>query len=182
MMRLTRLADQRLNRHGDGEIGLAGAGGTDAEDQIVALDGFEIAALRDGFGRENLLAETALLAAVDQRAKRDFGIGGDDAQQAVEIAVLEDLAFADEREVVLEDSLGAGHVVGLAFDFDGVAAEFRADVQAGFDEPDVFIAGTEEALDASADLHAGFHLVGTRPPGNDVGINDCRKRNIKSDW
>ena len=61
------LADERLDGHGDGEISFAGAGGSDAEDEIVALDGFEIAALCDRFGRENFLAEAALLAAFEER-------------------------------------------------------------------------------------------------------------------
>ena len=69
MMRATCLFDQRGDRHGDGEIGLAGAGGADAEDQVVALDGFQVAALVDGLRRQHLLAEIALLAAVHQGAQ-----------------------------------------------------------------------------------------------------------------
>ena len=47
---------------------------------VVALDGFEVAALVDGFRSENLLAEIALPAAVDQAPKRDFGILRDHAE------------------------------------------------------------------------------------------------------
>ena len=65
-MRRDALADEGLNRHGDGEIGLAGARRADAEDEIVALDGFQIAALRDCFRSQNFLAETALLAALEK--------------------------------------------------------------------------------------------------------------------
>ena len=39
------LVDERGNGHGDGEIGLAGAGRAHAEDQVVAFDGLEVASL-----------------------------------------------------------------------------------------------------------------------------------------
>ncbi len=116
------------------------------------------------FGREHLLAETALLAALEERAQRDFGIGGDDAQQTVEIAVLEDDAFAHEREIILENAFRAGDGVGLAFDFERVRAQPGADVQTGFEQADIFVARAEKAFDTAADLDCGFHLFGARPP------------------
>ena len=94
------LVDQRGNRHGDGEIGFAGPGRADAEYQVVAFDGFDVAALIDGFRRQHLLAEVALLAALYQLEQRDIGVAGDDTQKAVEIAVVEDMAFANQAIVV----------------------------------------------------------------------------------
>ncbi len=54
----------------------------------------------------------------------------------------------------------AADVVRLAFDFQVVVDQMGVDAQAGFDQPDVFIAGAKEAFDASADTDAGFHQVG----------------------
>ncbi len=158
-MRGYLLVDQRGDGHGDGQIGLAGAGGADAEDHVVALDGFQVAALVDGFRRQHLLAEIALLAAVDQGAEGHFRVVGDHAQVAVQVAVIEDVAFAQQRVVVFQDVFGAGDVVGFAFDFEVVVYELSVDAQSGFEKPDVFIAGAKQALDASADTHAGFHQV-----------------------
>ena len=41
----------------------------------------------------------------------------------------------------------------------------------GFDQPDVLIAGAKQAFDASADMHAGFHLgsVSVPPKGSKRG-------------
>ncbi len=160
MMRATCLFDQRGDGHGHGQVGLAGARRADAEDQVVALDGFQVAALVDGFRRQDLLAEVALLAALHQRAQGHFGIGGDHAQVAVQVAVVEDVAFAHQRVVVFQDAFGARDVVGFAFDFEVVVDQLGVDAQSGFDQPDVFIAGAEEAFDASADAHASFHRMG----------------------
>ena len=159
-MRLTCLADQRGDGHGDGEIGLAGAGGADAEDEVVALDGFEVAALVDGLGRENLLAEAALLAAADQAAEGDFRIVGDDAEVAVEVAVVEDVAFLDELVVVVEDVLGAAYAGRLALDFEVAIHQAGVYGQARFEEPDVLVTSSEETLDAAADTYASFHGFG----------------------
>src|ERR1700744_3611203 len=46
------LADEGLNRHRDGKISLAGTGRADAENEVVTLDSFEIAALGDSLGSE----------------------------------------------------------------------------------------------------------------------------------
>ena len=151
------LVDQRGDGHRDGEIGLAGARGADAEDQVVPLDGFKVAALVDGLRRENLLAEIALLAALHQRAQRHFGIDGDDPQVAVQIAIVEDVTFAHQRVVVLQNVLGADDVAGLAFDFEIVVDQLRMDAQSGFDQPDVLVAGAKQAFDASVNTHASFH-------------------------
>ncbi len=67
------LVQQRRNRHGHREIRFSGTGGTDAENQIVALDRFHVAALVYGFRRQRLLAEIALPPAVHQAAQRHFG-------------------------------------------------------------------------------------------------------------
>ena len=52
----------------------------------------------------------------------------------------------------------------FAFDFEQVVDKLRVHFEAGFDQADIFIAGAEQAFNASADLHAGFHLVGVWLP------------------
>ena len=147
-------------RHGHGQVGLAGARRADAEHQVVALDGFQVAPLVDRFRRQHLLAEIALPAALHQGAQRHLGVERHHAQVAVQVAVVEDVAFAHQRVVVFQDALRAGDVLRFAFDFEVVVDQLGVDAQARFDQPDVFIAGAEQAFDASADAHASFHRVG----------------------
>src|ERR1035437_3224517 len=113
-----------------------------------------------GLGRQHLLAEVALLARVHQGAKRHFAVASDHAQVAVQVAVGEDVAFAEQGVVVLQDVGRAADVLGLAFDFEVVVEQVGLDAQSGFNQPDVFIPGAEEAFDASADADAGFDQVG----------------------
>jgi hypothetical protein len=47
MIRLTRLAEQERDGLRHREVRLAGAGGPDAEDDVVLLDRVEVALLRD---------------------------------------------------------------------------------------------------------------------------------------
>src|SRR5471030_1498662 len=125
------LVDQRGDGHGNGQIRLAGAGGADADHQVIALDGLQIAPLVDGFRRQHFLAEVALLAAMHQRPQRHLRIDRDHAQVAVEIAVVEDVALADQRVVVFQDILGPGDVGRFAFDFQAVVDQLSVDAQSG---------------------------------------------------
>ena len=184
-MRVTRLLIEGLNRHGDGEISLAGSRGADAEDQIVALDGFQITALRDRFRSENLLAEAALLSAFEKAAQRHFGIGGNHAQQAVQIAILENDAFANEREIILQNTFGTRYGFGFALDFEGVLPQPGADIQTGFEQADVFVARAEEAFNAAANLNCGFHLFGATTSGKclwEVQTSGGLKRGKRMAW
>src|ERR1035438_6435797 len=62
--------------------------------------------------------------------------------------------------VVLQDVGRAADIGGFAFDFEGVVEQMGLHAQSGFDQPDVFVAGSKEAFYASADADAGFHQVG----------------------
>ena len=84
----------------------------------------------------------------------------DHAQIAVQIAVVEDVAFAQQRVVILQDARRADHVLRLALDLQVVVEQMGLDAQPGFDQPDVFIASAKEAFNASADTDTGFHQVG----------------------
>ena len=100
------------------------------------------------------------LPTVHQGAQRHFAIVGDHAQVAVQVAVVKDVALADEGVVILQDVSRAVDVFRLTFDFQVVIDELGVDTKSGFEQPDVFVAGSEEAFNASADTHAGFHQVG----------------------
>ncbi len=120
-------AQQCGNGHGDGQVRLAGAGGSDAEYQIVALHGFQVPPLVDGLRRQDLLAETALFAAVHQGAQGHFRIESHHAQIAVQVAVIEDVAFAHEGVVILQDGFRARDVGCFAFDFQAVIDQLGVD-------------------------------------------------------
>ena len=92
--------------------------------QVVALDRFEIAALVDGLRRQRLLAEVALPAALIPGAQVHLGVVGDDAQVAVEIAVVEHVAFAHQSHVFLENAFRARHTSGVSLEFQGVVTRW----------------------------------------------------------
>ena len=96
-------------------------------------------------------------------------IGGDHAQEAVQIAVVEDVAFAHQRAVVGKDVGSARDARVFAFNFETIIEQARADIQPAFDQPNILVASPEQGLNAAADLYAGFHSrknkVGLFTPG-----------------
>ncbi len=156
-MRLTLFRQERGNRHGHGQVGFAGTRRTNAEHQIVALDGVDVAPLHHALRRDHFLAEGALFPALDQTAQGDVGVHGHHAQEAVQIAVVEGVALAHQGDVVVQDLRGPGYAGLLAFDFQGVIQQPRADVQAFFDQADILVSGPEQGLNAAADLDDGLH-------------------------
>ena len=132
-------------------------GGADAENQIVTLDGVEVAALVHGLRRNDFLAEAALFSAFHQTAQTRIGVRGHHAQEAVEIAVIEHVPGVHQRYIIVQDTGGAGDSRVVAFNLQRVIEQPRADLKAGFDQADIFVAGPEQGLNATADLYAGFH-------------------------
>ena len=82
---------------------------------------------------------------------------GDYAQKAVEIAVIEDMPFANQAIVVLQYRFGAIDADGLTLNFEAVIDQLRVHVETSFNQPDIFIASAEQALDAAVNAYAGFH-------------------------
>lgn len=105
------------------------AGWSHAENQIVALDGFHVAPLIHSLGRQQFLSKRPLPAARDQRAQANLGIFGADAKVTVQIAVIENMPFAHQGDVVFQDVFGARNVGRLALDFERVVDQLRADLQ-----------------------------------------------------
>ena len=106
--------------------------------------------------------------------RRDFGIGGDNAQQAVQIAILEHHALAHEREIILENALRTRDGLGLTLNFESIFPQPCADIQTGFEQPDIFIPRAKKPFNAAANLNCGFHLFGVRPPDMRMGSANIR--------
>ena len=146
--------------HGDGEVGFAGAGGTEAEGHVALFDGLDVLALVGRAGLDHALdAGGALLACVDERFEGDGGVGDDEFEHAVEFAVVEvDAGFSEGVEVG-EDLFDAGDAVGFAGDVDGVASEIDGYVQLVLEEAKIFIVGPVEGFYARSDFEGFFYQV-----------------------
>ena len=157
--------------HGDGEIGFAGAGRAHAEDHVVLLDGLDVAALVERAGLDGALdAGGALLAGFGHGAKGGRGIGHDQAQHAVQFAVVGMDALAAQGLEVLKDAPDAGDAFVGALHMHGVGAKIDADAERVFHQPEVFIAGPEQGLKVGRDLQSDLQRV-QRPPGRRVPVN-----------
>ena len=114
--------------HGHGEIGLAGAGGADAEDHVVLLDGFDVLALIERTRLHGALdARGALLAGIGKRTQRRGGIGHHQAQHAIQFAVVGIDALPSERFEVLKNALDSGHRFVRPFHVHGVGSKVDPD-------------------------------------------------------
>ena len=74
------LCDEGGDGHGDGKVSFAGAGGSDAENEVIALDCLEVSTLIDRLWGENLFAEVSLAAAGNEGAEGDGGISSDNPE------------------------------------------------------------------------------------------------------
>ncbi|MCX6618873.1 MAG: hypothetical protein NTZ98_22595 [Acidobacteria bacterium] len=138
--------------HGHRQVGLARARRADADDQVVALDGFQVPPLVDRLGQYDLLAETALPAAVHQGPQSDLRILDDHLQVAVHVSVAEDLTLAYQRYVVFQDALRAADAGLLPLDLQRVIEQAGTNVEAGFQQAHVFVTSPEQGLNAAGDL------------------------------
>ena len=94
----------------------------------MPLDGFHVAPLIHGFGRQRFLAEIPLTPAVHQAAQSHFRVFSDHAQITVQVTVGEALAFLDQRDVILQNAGGPNDVRFLAFDLERIVPEAGGDV------------------------------------------------------
>ena len=118
------LVHQRRDRHGHGEIRLAGARRPDAEHQIVALDRVHVAALVHGFRRQRFLSEIALPAAVNQAAQRRLPGSAVTTRRKLFRSPLGKIwpSFT-RRDIIFQNAGGANHVGLVAFDFERVVQQ-----------------------------------------------------------
>ena len=99
----------------------------------------------------------ALLAGVDEGAEGDGGIGDDQLEHAVELAVVEvDAGLAEGVEVGEDAGDAVDAASSVTGDLDGVGAEIDGDVQAIFHEAKIFVAGSVQGLNAGGDFEGFF--------------------------
>src|SRR5215469_13479049 len=60
--------------------------------------------------------------------------------------------------IIGKNLLSARNVSVATFDFDGVGAHGDRDVEAVFEQSQVFVAGSKQGFDVGADLDLGLHL------------------------
>ena len=143
--------------HGNGEVGLSGAGGAEAEGHIGLFDGLDVLALVGAAGLDHALdSGGALLAGIHEGLEGDGGVGDDQLEHAVELAVVEvDAGFA-ERVEVGEDAGDAVDIGLRAGELDVVGAEVDGYVETIFHEAEVFVAGSVERFNTGCDLEGFF--------------------------
>src|SRR5262249_39464117 len=120
--------------HRDREIGLSGSGRPNSKHQVLTFDRFHVAPLRHGFWSDDFLAKTALLPAFDESTQAGFGIFGNDPKEAVQIAIVEHVAFAHQRHVIAENFGGPSDGLILAFDLKTIVEQTGPNIQSGLDQ------------------------------------------------
>src|SRR5215207_2001295 len=143
------LLRQGLHGHRDGEVRLPRAGGADAEDDVVGLDGLDVAALVGRLGRDLLLAGGVEARLGEVVAQRVGAVFGDLGEGFAEFLVGEGLALAEERGEVLDDAPGGLHAPGVAVEGQILTARVHAHVEERFQVLDVLVVDAEERLDGS---------------------------------
>ncbi len=108
--------------HRHGEIGLAGAGGTDAKDDVVAADGIDISFLRDAFRRDR-----ALVRGYIDRVEKDIlqlgaVIAAQDADRVVDVAGVNRIAFFQKTVELAQNLARQLDLQRVAFDLHRRAA------------------------------------------------------------
>ena len=62
--------------------------------------------------------------------------------------------------VIGEDLFGAGNITRRTFQVDGIGSQVDIDIQAVFQQAQIFVSRAEESFDVGADFNALLHLVG----------------------
>ena len=121
---------QRGDGHGHGEVGLAGAGGADAEDHVVGLDGLEVGALAGGLRDDRRTLRARRGSCVSSSSSRLGFVRLGDGAERVEKLVLADGHAALPRAVeLLEDAPRLLDAIRLALDAQPAVARGHADFE-----------------------------------------------------
>ena len=93
------------------------------------------------------------------------GIRRDQAQHAVEFAVLEENALTPQRLVILKDSLDAAKGVLRTLNRDRIGYQVDAHTESVLHQSQIFVAGPEQGLKIGRDLEMFSHQARKKPPG-----------------
>ena len=143
MMRFTRFDSRAAIAMATARYVLPVPAGPIAEDHVVLLDGFQVSALVNTLGLHGALAEGALLACFDKTAQRRRRVGGQDPDHRSEVPINKGDAGTNQVLVIGKDLLGASHIAGRSLYFDGIDLHSNGNVQAIFQQTQVFISCAE---------------------------------------
>ncbi len=158
MMRLTFFAHQRGDGHGDGEVGLAGAGRAQAEGHVAACS--MASTYFRWLGERGCTMRFTPAERCRPESTRDLSVTAGSAMTSLSMPLSSPFCrvtpAAAEALVVGEDALHLFGTGGSAGDVDGVAAEIDGDVETIFQESKVFVAGPVQGLNAGCNLERLF--------------------------
>jgi len=157
------LGEQRADRHGYGDIGLAGAAGSDAEHHVVLFDFFHVAALAGVFRGDDFFSEGTLAAVFEHAARRFVGLVGGDMDQRLHFGAGEFSPVTGDVIVFLDDLDGVVDVVLVAFDAEAIVVQVRAHMQRVFEQAHIFIQRAEKGFNLSGNVNGTPHSDGEQP-------------------
>jgi hypothetical protein len=153
---------ERLHGLGHRQVGLAGAGGADAEGDRALVDRLDVALLVERLGPDRA-------AAVGQDVEAQHvggplvGLGAQHLDDPLHRLAGDALPGAHQRHDLVQQALGRGDLGRLAGERDPVAADVDAGVEGALDEAEVLVAGAQDGdhVDAVGDDHGvGRSLLG----------------------
>ena len=130
-------ADEGRNGHRHRQIGLAGAGRTDAEDDIVVADGVDIELLVRGLRRDHPVLGGDVDLVEKDLVQPGLGAGAEDSQAEGEIGAVDRVAFADKVIELVEEFCCNFDIMTKTGDIQAIAADIDLDTRAFLDNVQV---------------------------------------------
>ena len=123
----------------------------------MTLNGFDVSFLIQALRLNSAASEGALASSFRQTTQCSFWVRHQDAQHAVQIAVIKSVPGALQVAIVGKDLLGPGNIAHCPFQFDRVGSQVDGDVQTVFQHMQVFVPGTEQGFNVRSNLDALLH-------------------------
>jgi len=129
--------------------------------------GVHVAALHHGLGRDHLLAEAALFAAFRPARAGCIGVHHDHPQQAVQIAIVEDVAFPHQARINRAECPPRAPTAGLfTFDLDTIVQQTACEYSSRLDQAGYFHPESRTATQFPRLIwYAGLHSTGKNNGG-----------------
>lgn len=131
---------------GHGEVGFAGAGGADAENDGVLEDGLEVELLADGFGDDRFAIRRDDEGTGEEFAELFALAAGDGVGDPMKIRRADSHALRAGVVEEVEEGFGASERFGGGVDFEGGVARDEFDAEGAFGVREVFIAAGVERV------------------------------------